>query len=75
MLIITTINVCAWVTNVFTELSDSTTPDDLVTALEGMGHNITIAPSLGVCGAMQYLDGKITFYGDKRDEEDSAQIF
>lgn len=54
---------------------NSTAPDDLVTFLEGLGHNITTVPSLGVCSAIQYLDGKITFHGDKRDEEDAAQIF
>lgn len=57
------------------DVLDSTTPDDLLTFLQSLGHNVTTVPSLGVCSAVQYLDGKITFHGDKRDEEDAAEIY
>ena len=44
--------------------------------LKRLGHEVTkVNNTIGVCSAISYNEGKISFYGDKRDEEDSAQIF
>lgn len=60
----------------FVTQAENSVGKDVIENLQSMGHNITIVNgTIGVCSSISYHEEKITFNGDKRDEEDSASIF